>query len=784
MRHALLLGTFAAVLSTTGSLLAQDPTAPDAAPKPRPVWERMDYGPVLGSTVQGYGEDNFAYKGRLVFLGDDAGVAFDTELLRVVGAWANAPALLRGTAYDGRHGPVPSMQGDAFIRTEQLPGIAGPDETFSDPRKIPFGPLPRDWGRFVGHWFHGDRVVLGYDVLGRGVLETYDAVRNDAGEVVAIARTIECGPGSKISLVAADLPESNETGGLRAESAGEANEFLFYVGSVDVALGVRTLGAPEGVNVRASGKGRLIVDIDASTGIRRATLLHRRAATVGELDLGLASGFTPPADLAAFTRPGPNPYPQTITTEGQIGEDTGPFAVDTISVPSKNPFDSRLRFAAFDFVDEDTAALSTWNGDVWLVDGLDGDLDELVWRRFCTGLHDPLGLKVVNGVIHVHGRDGLYQLVDENQDGWCDFVSVFNNEVYVTKGFHEFAFDLQTDDAGNFYFSKGGPVNPGGRGFQELTPHSGTILRVDPNGENLTVVATGCRAPNGISVRGDGVFTSGDNEGTWVPTSRVSLSTNGTFFGCVDLAQMGTPPTMYDQPICFLPHGIDNSCGGQIWVPEGRWGSFGGELLHQSYGKSSLFLVMRQESQEGMTQGGAYRLPVQFASSQMRGRFANDGHLYTVGFKGWQTNAARETAFQRVRRTEAPLRMPVGFKTYREGIALTFSTPLDAELAKDLESYTAEIWNYDWSVNYGSKEYSVREPERQVEGRQKNRDALKISDVSLSDDGLTVFLRVEKMDPCMQIRVEFDLEDRGGELVAGEVHGTVHFLESRPSGTK
>jgi hypothetical protein len=33
------------------------------------------------------------------------------------------------------------------------------------------------------------------------------------------------------------------------------------------------------------------------------------------------------------------------------------------------------------------------------------------------------------------------------------------------------------------------------------------------------------------------------------------------------------PPTDYEKPICWLPHGeVDNSSEGQVWVPNDKWG--------------------------------------------------------------------------------------------------------------------------------------------------------------------------------------------------------------------
>src|SRR5438034_2324662 len=94
------------------------------------------------------------------------------------------------------------------------------------------------------------------------------------------------------------------------------------------------------------------------------------------------------------------------------------------------------------------AADSTWSGDVWVVSGIDDSLGHLKWKRFATGLHQPLGLKIVNDEIYALCRDQITKLIDNNNDGEADFYQCFNNNWEMTTAFHAFAFDLQTDQIG------------------------------------------------------------------------------------------------------------------------------------------------------------------------------------------------------------------------------------------------------------------------------------------------------------------------------------------------
>ena len=247
---------------------------------------------------------------------------------------------------------------------------------------------------------------------------------------------------------------------------------------------------------------------------------------------------------------------------------------------------------------------------------------------------------------------------DLNGDGEADFYECFNNDVLITPGFHEFAFDLQTDKEGNFYFSKAAPVLSGGRGFSELTEHTGTILKVSSDGRTSERMAWGLRAPGGLGIGPNGEMTTGENEGSYVPRCKITWSKpdGSSFHGVVPsewdgkafVGNLPGMPTDYERPLCWLPYYVDNSSGSQMWVPENSpWKNHVGKMFHISYGKSSIYRTLIDEV-GGQVQGGVYRLPIELTTASMRGRFhPKTGDLYLIGFRGWQTNGG--TGFQRVR---------------------------------------------------------------------------------------------------------------------------------------
>ncbi|HKQ37224.1 MAG TPA: DUF6797 domain-containing protein, partial [Verrucomicrobiae bacterium] len=358
---------------------------------------------------------------------------------------------------------------------------------------------------------------------------------------------------------------------------------------------------------------------------------------------------------------GPALWPEVVNARGRLGFG-GPYVVDMLTAPEENPWRSWLRFTAMDFFSDGRAALSTWNGDVWIVSGIDDKLQKLSWKRYAAGLFEPLGLKIVNDKLFVGCRDQIVRLHDLNGDSEADYYESFFNENPINASYHSFTLDLQTDHAGNFYY-----VRCGQRVESDL-PLSGGMVRVAKDGSGAELIAHGLRAANGMSIGPNDEITCADNQGNWVPTSRIDLIKPGRFYGYVPHAHTPEPPTSYEPPVCWIPYSLDNSSGGQIWVTSDKWGPFEGQLLHTSYGKSSLFLVMMERDRD-RAQGGTVQFPLKFETGIMRGRFHPiDGQLYLCGLKGWQTSGARDGALHRVRYTGGKVHMPSALHVMTNGI--------------------------------------------------------------------------------------------------------------------
>jgi hypothetical protein len=331
----------------------------------------------------------------------------------------------------------------------------------------------------------------------------------------------------------------------------------------------------------------------------------------------------------------------------------------------------------------------------------------------------------------------------------------------VTTNGHGYATNLETDPEGNFYYTK----------CADNTPFGGTVVRVSKDGKYAEPFAVGLRNPNGLGISPSGFITEADNQGEWVPASRIDFVEPGKFLGYKPMAK-GAKATDMGQPICFMPQNIDNSSGGQVWAPadSDRWGPFKGDMLHTSYGAGTLLHVMMEKVGETW-QGGVVKFPLRFETGVMRGRFnPADGQLYVCGLRGWQTAGVKSGAVQRVRYTGKPVYMPKALHAHANGVAITFPEPLDPQSATDVGNYSVLRWTYKWTGDYPSRHFSVADPKKQ------GYDTVDVKAARLSKDGKTVFLEIPDIQAVKQQQVTINVKAADGAGVRCDVYQTIHNL--------
>ncbi len=748
-------------------------------------------GPFFSGTVRGpKSNDAIAMRGIVVTLGEkrDAHICYDMDLMRVSLAWTGGFLEFGNTLTQIAWPPPPQVKGAPVFATRNVPGWGDAKGTFADPRVNQQGPLPKERAHYKGLYVNGREVVLKYSVNKVEVLEIPGFEQTEGYDVftrtMQFSKTVR---NQSLNLLAVEKPkvERKGTSLIVTDESAKRKHLLI----VDGAVGIEW----------QTTNGVVAVKLGKVTGRRPV----RIAIATMKLEEGKNGTVWPKLaptrfDMTKLIKGGAPTWTAAVVTKGVRGEDKEAYVVDTITEPATNPYNIKNFFGGFDFFTDGRAAIGTFHGDVWLVTGIDDSLANLTWKRYATGLFQPLGLKIVKDQVYVLGRDQITRLHDLNKDGEADFYENFNNDTVVMANYHEYCLDLHTDSKGNFYYAKGAPWEP-----EVMSPHQGSMIRVSKDGAKLEVIATGLRAPNGMTVGPRDEITVSDNQGHWMPSSKLNWVVPGGFYGMVPAAQreltfkrdgtnfvanpsnpqarkdfafkawdkVAPMPEGYDQPVCWLPMNMDNSSGGQVWVTSEKWGPLNDRLLFMSYGKCTLFEVMFHDV-GAAKQAAMVQLPLKFNSGIMRGRFnPKDGQLYLCGLKGWQSSATRDGGFYRVRYTGKAAQLPVAFKATTEGLAVTFSQPLDPKSANDAENYGAERWNYRWSGGYGSPEVSVSNPQ------QNKHDKLEITGAKLQADGKTVVLSIKDMRPADQIKLKFNLDGADGSTVAHEIYATAGKLE-------
>ena len=802
----------------------EDLVPPDGHPR--------DYGPVL--TSQFKREVNRA---MTFDLGQDVFATYDLHRMRQHHAWDGFLNLseTQHMRYRGERQPFPDGEpleglqtyywayGDRFDPAPENSLMQGLEGGKS------MGPTDPRLMRYNGHYLDGSTATLSFSVLGREVLERPRVHRR--GDFVVLENLIRIAPGqTALRLCVGEFDGEPGTDGLLAfgsevsstlDKTGAARDGMVFAGDLTVAtagedpeirsfLAAAVAGDTDELRWRVTSEHRLGLHIPASAEPMVIRVLRFAGHGPAELarfreytGLVIQNGLSTAPDLSTLRQGGAPRWVTIIETAGILDvknarydpidyrrtEGINPtrikdrprvslpanpaYVVDDLTLPEDNPWNAWMRMSALDFFDDGRIVVSTLGGDVWVVSGVNETLERLLWRRFATGLFEPLGLKVIGGLVYVTTRDGVLRLHDLNGDGEADYYEDFYADTDVSNGFHAYNFDLQTDSSGNLYYTKPG----------RYTDYSqpGALLKISADGKQVEVIARGFRVPNGMGIdpRDDTIYVSGQ-EGQWVPASKITILPRSEdvepWFGVSQTAEQ-----VFDtfvQPIIWMPREFDNSTGGQLVVRDERFGPLNGKLMHASFGKGWIYYHM-QERVEGVTQAAAVALPFQFDTGVQRLRVnPADGQVYAVGLTGWDTEATnRDGSLNRIRYTGAPAHLLTETHIRNDGIELGFSFELDRSSAGTVSSYVVERWNYRWTSRYGSAPWSI-------DNGATGNDAVPVRAAVVSDDGRSVTLMIDDLRPVDQMMIRIDIVAVDGTPYKEVTYLTIHRVPESRTGSE
>lgn len=730
----------------------------------------------------GFPKDNIASRCLALRLGEGAYACFDTDMLRWSVAWTGdflpmvTMAQISYNDFHEKDNQLPVIGGDPKIATGLYPGWGGPEPQFADPRPAgpnpegpAWGPLPVEIGRWDGIYLIGGEVVMAYTAQDTEIFEKPGSISLE--DETAFTRTIQIKePQEPLSIVAAEVAD-----GTRSEVNGN-NKAYIYQGEGEGSLtAIGLAGDTTGVKIKIIDNRYATVQLSPGSEdkIFQLVMWHGAVGQKGIFEQMLSQSKV---EMPDFRKGGPAYWKEEVLTRGKISPDTAAYVTDLLTLPIPNPWNRNVRVVDVSFIDDDRAALVTFEGDVWIVDGIDQNLSNLEWRRFASGLYEPQSIEVVKDKIYVFGKEGIVRFHDLNKDGVADYYENFSNLMAQSIETREWASDMVAAPDGSFYVAKFGSLDMGPEtsspkslmGFRAGSQHDGSILNVSADGRSIQTYASGFRGPYlGINPE-TGVLSASDQQGHYMPSTPVMLVEKGDYYGVPATAHLDSIPET-SPPLVWIPHSVDRSGISQVWVNSDKMGPLNGNMIHFSYGRPGLFKVLMDSTAHGV-QGGVSLIKGHYPAPTMKGAISpKDGQLYVTGFSLWGTNTSTISAFTRIRYTGLESLLPEKFFVRNGGIFLRFDTELDGEAVSDISNYRVKRWNYQRTENYGSGHFK---PDGTV-----GEENLPVLAAYLSDDRKALFLAVPNIEEVMQMEISYHLEMADGSELEDVFWFTVNDVE-------
>jgi cytochrome c len=405
------------------------------------------------------------------------------------------------------------------------------------------------------------------------------------------------------------------------------------------------------------------------------------------------------------------------------------------------PEDFRPKVAGMDFLSDGRLVISTWSpeGGVYVLDGIQGnDPARITIKQVAAGLAEPLGLKVVNDEIYVLQKQELTHLLDHDGDELIDEYRLVSNDWTVTDNFHEFAFGLLYED-GAFYAALASAILPGGAPAQPQASDRGKLVRIDPTTGKAQTIARGLRTPNGIGYGVDGEKFIADNQGNWLPASKIVHVQKGAFYGFREVDPERDRHLQETPPVAWLPQDeIGNSPSNPVPLDIGI---YKGQMIHGDVTHGGLKRLY-VEKVNGHYQGCVFRFSQGLEAGVNRTIWGPNGALYVGGIGNpgnWSHAGKLFYGLQKLVPTDAIAFEMLAVRPRTNGIEVEFTKPLRPGDGLNPEDYSVRQWRYVPSEEYG--------------GDKIDPEALTIRSVALSPDRRRAQLLVDGIKPAHVVYV-------------------------------
>ena len=391
------------------------------------------------------------------------------------------------------------------------------------------------------------------------------------------------------------------------------------------------------------------------------------------------------------------------------------------------PKELKLEVSGMATLPGDRMAIAIRKGEIWIAEKL--STGKPVYKKFASGLHEPLGLALRKGDLYTVQRSELTRLRDTDGDGRADEYLTHAKGWGVTGNYHEYAYGPAVDKAGNLWVALNCSI---GKGPNPNNRWRGWSLRVKPDG-SWSPMSGGFRSPSGIGANLAGDMFATDQQGNWFPTCPLIHVKRGAFHGHADALQFTKLPgatfavkeplpknltvaeaarriPAYQLPAVWFPYRKMGMSTTDILADStrGKFGPFAGQLFCGEFTMSFVSRVFLEKI-GGEYQGACFRFRDGLDCAALRLQWGADGSMYIgQSNRGWNSLGTKSYGLQRLQWTG---QTPFEIKTMSaraDGFVLTFTKPVDRATALNPKSYTLTSYTYAYQSKYGGEPLDVK----------------------------------------------------------------------------
>ncbi|MET0235025.1 MAG: family 16 glycoside hydrolase [Kibdelosporangium sp.] len=491
--------------------------------------------------------------------------------------------------------------------------------------------------------------------------------------------------------------------------------------------------AKDGTVSLTAGYHSLLIDHFERAGGQQLTLQWKPP---GAADFALVpnSALSTDADVVRVTAPGRKDCVAGNDTPGD-GLPLNAVHPD-FGLTNLRPAGFEPKVSAMDWLPDGRLAITTWDGkstntgEVWILGNVTGATSpsRVTTTRVASGLREPMGIKVVDGKMYVSQKHELTELNDLNNDGVIDQYRTVATWPYGGN-FHEFAFGLLYKD-GFFYLNLSVSINLGGATtVPQPAANRGTAIKVNRSTGQVTYVAGGLRTPNGLGWGPDGDIFVNDNQGGWLPASKLVHIKQDRFFNHYTQPSGPFDANPISAPVLWLPQNeIANSPSTPLYLTQGP---YAGQLV---FGDVTYGGLQRAylEKVNGEYQGAVFRMTQGLEAGVNRISLGPDGAIYAGGIGddgNWGQTGKLKFGLQKLTPNGGKTFDMLAMRAVAGGFEFEYTQPVSSQTAANLASrYTVKQWRYAPSPAYG--------------GPKVDQENLAVSSATLSADGKKVTLKV------------------------------------------